>query len=798
MQLTMRHYILALLIQVSLCMAENMNNGGVPYAISNTPGSTPNWKGTPGKYTTDFATSVEGEVEYFDVYGEVQTVYSQVYWTRNAPINLPPEIVARFEGKVMAITGYEVDQVVHSGPQVGSTSSQNALGGFSCYPECEGNDTSIPIYNAYNHHYFSWLKGSDSEIYELESPLKMPNPTTTAFRTKEGTEHGFPTSLVFKENPGGEFRKSYHGYPSGYAQLIHSPSQWLVEPMQIDTHNRNYEVTDQVGHKPWFMPTRVQNNMTNLHNGLSPLIECPCTDRIERTVVNSSSILIEGTCSRQILSEKDCVSAITETGAKVKSSSTINDLTIASGCIMRPAESSRHHSNAGQALEYDAIFNAAKSTQSCGKNNEKVSLQGSNELGTGITISISHDTSEASITVSGPASVWFGIGFGATSMKDEPYAIIIDGNGEVTERKLDNHGPGNALSNSITIVSSSVHGEIRTLVLRRSVNGSSTDHYTFPTVPGDINMIAAIGDGKTLSYHKSRSGGTLTLIPTETPSCICYPTTAIYFSYMNSTKMQVNNYDCLDEPRSDMLRHGDGTGRDLPNMACNFETYNGGLECCKHSWLLTDKNQDEQVPKDKVDTYFLKWRYYFQEYAPATEKLNASHQHLHHWVFLIDATVNDYEEDNARYGTTSIGTISAHLKAKDIGLEDLEGGFNDDGAPPIPKNFTKIKPMVMTPHCHAPSCIRQELWNADTNEIICNMTAKYGDEKYGKTTEIFNERDYITILPCLYGYQPGLQFPFSLSPDTNIRAIKYFNNTYRHLGQMAQWTGLMVYDVDPY
>ena len=36
-------------------------------------------------------------------------------------------------------------------------------------------------------------------------------------------------------------------------------------------------------------------------------------------------------------------------------------------------------------------------------------------------------------------------------MKDEPYAIIIDGNGEVTERKLDNHGPGKVLSNSIEI-----------------------------------------------------------------------------------------------------------------------------------------------------------------------------------------------------------------------------------------------------------------------------------------------------------------------------------------------------------
>ena len=54
-------------------------------------------------------------MEHFDVYGKVQTSYSQVYWTRNTPINLPPELVERFDGKVMAITGYEVDQVTHSG-----------------------------------------------------------------------------------------------------------------------------------------------------------------------------------------------------------------------------------------------------------------------------------------------------------------------------------------------------------------------------------------------------------------------------------------------------------------------------------------------------------------------------------------------------------------------------------------------------------------------------------------------------------------------------------------------------------
>ena len=68
--------------------------------------------------------------------------------------------------------------------------------------------------------------------------------------------------------------------------------------------------------------------------------------------------------------------------------------------------------------------------------------------------------------------------------------------------------------------------------------------------------------------------------------------------------------------------------------------------------------------------------------------------------------MNDYEEDNAEYGKESIGKITAHLKAKDMGLEDLDKGSTDDGAPPVPRNFTTITPLVMTPHCHAPSCIR--------------------------------------------------------------------------------------------
>ena len=72
-------------------------------------------------------------------------------------------------------------------------------------------------------------------------------------------------------------------------------------------------------------------------------------------------------------------------------------------------------------------------------------------------------------------------------------------------------------------------------------------------------------------------------------------------------------------------------------QACNVDTYHGGLMCCKHSWFLTDRDQDQLIPKDQVDTYYLKWRYYFQEYKPASNRSPASHKHLHHWVFLIDA-----------------------------------------------------------------------------------------------------------------------------------------------------------------
>lgn len=199
-------------------------------------------------------------------------------------------------------------------------------------------------------------------------------------------------------------------------------------------------------------------------------------------------------------------------------------------------------------------------------------------------------------------------------------------------------------------------------------------------------------------------------------------------------------------------------------------TYHGGLRCCHHTWFLTDREQDALIPSE-VDTYYLRWTFYHAEYKPATPTAPASHLHLHHWVFLIDASVNDYEEVQCQPDSTCIGSITARLTARDMGLED------------IPQNYSGITPIVMTPHCHAPSCLRQELYNADTGALICGVTARYGNG-----TEVFNEANYIALPPCLFSafHQPGLEPPQTITPDTNLRAIKFFNTTYRHLGQMAQ------------
>ena len=120
--------------------------------------ATPNGK-SGQDWAKSFAKYPRG-VQFFDAYSPpFQTLYSQVWWAGLKPLPLPEKIVKQFaNGKVMAVVGFEVDQVIRV--------SQNG-----------DEDISVPISAAYNHHYSGSLNnGHKSTLTKLPPGGRRAHP----------------------------------------------------------------------------------------------------------------------------------------------------------------------------------------------------------------------------------------------------------------------------------------------------------------------------------------------------------------------------------------------------------------------------------------------------------------------------------------------------------------------------------------------------------------------------------------------------------------------------------------------
>ena len=88
--------------------------------------------------------------EFFELLGPAKTGhYGDVNWHPET-MALPPEIVARFDGKVMAVTGMESDIV---------------------YVNADGSHTSIPCTEHYNHHFSGSMSGKAATRIELDRAI---------------------------------------------------------------------------------------------------------------------------------------------------------------------------------------------------------------------------------------------------------------------------------------------------------------------------------------------------------------------------------------------------------------------------------------------------------------------------------------------------------------------------------------------------------------------------------------------------------------------------------------------------
>ena len=70
---------------------------------------------------------------------------------------------------------------------------------------------------------------------------------------------------------------------------------------------------------------------------------------------------------------------------------------------------------------------------------------------TSVKVELDTNSKQATITMSGPNGKWFSVGFNAPSFKmsDKPYTVVVDGKGNVSERKLGDHDPGTVIDQSI-------------------------------------------------------------------------------------------------------------------------------------------------------------------------------------------------------------------------------------------------------------------------------------------------------------------------------------------------------------
>jgi len=157
------------------------------------------------------------------------------------------------------------------------------------------------------------------------------------------------------------------------------------------------------------------------------------------------------------------------------------------------------------------------------------------------------DSNALTITLVGPSTVWYGVGFGNDAMS-KTYAIIADGQGNVEERYLIGTSAGNKLDNTFTIISNKVSGSLRTITLSRDLNYKlpTTYHYKFSLDDSHLKTIYGSGTTSYLSYHgdDKRGSATLTMARStneqQTESVIKNPTTKK--SFMHSVSIQLKKH----------------------------------------------------------------------------------------------------------------------------------------------------------------------------------------------------------------------------------------------------------------
>jgi len=296
------------------------------------------------------------------------------------------------------------------------------------------------------------------------------------------------------------------------------------------------------------------------------------------------------------------------------------------------------------------------------------------------------------------------------------------------------------------------------------LGGATKKHYTFSATQLSLPFINAVGSGPTFAVHKASTAATLSLWPMG-PACVCLLPAAPFgkgdglVKYLETGETVGFSKDkrCSPQPRTDLIAQR--------NPTCDLRTYAGGLATCHHGWKLLDA--DQEVPwQDQPLEYYKKFRIYFQEY-------NSS---FHKQIMRADWGIGA-DGDHAEYDVPqcALGTPTAEC------THTITGTWM-----PVPTSSKDVHLVKAHFHCHAPTCLKVEMWNNDTGKLLCRQEPVYGGQK-GTWHDLpaYEEPGYIAVPPCMFGsLEHGLESPPLIS-GVNIRIVAVTNNTYGHHGEMA-------------
>jgi len=401
--------------------------------------------------------------------------------------------------------------------------------------------------------------------------------------------------------------------------------------------------------------------------------------------------------------------------------------------------------------------------------------------------------SSARITLSGPSDVWFGVGFNASAMKDAPWAVVVDGTGAVTERKLSDQGGNNVLMKpSVTVVSSTVNGKIRTVVVTRPLAGMNSNYYSFSMSSTDTTapFISAVGSGPTFAYHKNKAIGSLSFLPAVGPgACVC-PEAPKAFGQATGTLTYQQTAQKEDVGTS---ATGFRAGKCAPfpttvlieqkNPTCDIRYYQGGQSACHHMWSLLDA--DQEIPwADQPLVFHHKWRFWVQ---PFLKDYHKPLQFSGSGALLIGS---GYEYDVPKCDATVPGCALVN----GTWIHTITGSKTGVG------NFVSLNF-----HCHAPTCLMMSVYACPAGTPLTKCTAGTADEAVAKGYKLlcrqepvyggtqnpvlngshFDETGYIAIPQCYWGSpEQGLESPIDVA-GVPLFIIKTADATIGHYGEMA-------------